>query len=154
METLEVRIVTLAPMRVASFHGFSATPEMDALAALQAWASTNDIPLNQGRRIFGFNNPNPSAGSPNYGYEVWLTLPVDFTGEGDGEIKTFAGGLYAVSRSVGVENIGATWKQLVQWREHSPYREAQHQWLEEQITPLNAPLDTFELDLYIPIRES
>ena len=45
-------------------------------------------------RLFGFNNPDPSAGSPNYGYEVWIVVDRDEMTPEDGvEIKAIPGGL-------------------------------------------------------------
>ena len=38
-------------------------------------------------RFFGFNNPNPSPGSPNYGYEQWLTVGPEVQAEGGIVIK-------------------------------------------------------------------
>ena len=56
------------------------------------------------------------------------------TGEGDVTIKTFDGGLYAVTRCT-LDGFGEAWGQLVMWREGSRYRPAHHQWLEESISP-------------------
>jgi hypothetical protein len=73
MTELDVRIVKLESMRVASFHGFGTEPEAIAFGKLTAYAQPkgylDDL---EAKSVFGFNNPNPSAGSPNYGYEVWL----------------------------------------------------------------------------------
>ena len=68
MTELDVRIVTLEPMRVASAHAYSASPEGEAWDKLIAWARPKgllDDP--QVHRIYGFNSPDPSPGSPNYG---------------------------------------------------------------------------------------
>ena len=75
MSELQVEIVRLAPMQVASFYGFGSEPEFQAAAKLLAWAEPRGL-LDGGveHRIFGFNNPSPSAASPNYGYEFWLEL--------------------------------------------------------------------------------
>ena len=46
------------------------------------------------------------------------------------------------------------WQSLVRWREASPYRASQHQWLEELVTPaLLGQWDEVEFDLYLPIAE-
>ena len=73
MTTETVQIVTLEPMRVASAWAFGPNPEEMAWQKLVAWAESHDL-LSTGHRVFGFNNPNPSVGSPNYGYEYWLTV--------------------------------------------------------------------------------
>lgn len=156
MNTQPVRIVRLPALRVASVHGFGLTPEDAALQKLTAWAKPQgflDAP--DQHRIFGFNNPNPTPGSPNYGYEFWITVGPAVAAEPGVAIKEFAGGLYAVTRCE-VQNdpgtlIPAAWKQLVRWREASKYKSARHQWLEEHIGDL--PAGGFVLDLYLPIAE-
>lgn len=152
MSELEVRIVKLEPIQVASFSGFGKNPEDIAWEKLLDWAKKPGIPESfEGHRFFGFNNPNPAPGSPNYGYEQWITIGPD-TQVGEGiEVKDFPGGLYAVTRCVGIEDIGKTWKALVAWSENSPYQHACHQWLEECISPVGAP--EMILDLYLPIAE-
>ena len=96
MSELEVRIVKLEPMRVASFHAYSASPEGDAMGKLLAWAKPKGLLDPPGaHRIFGFNNPDPHPGSPNYGYEFWLAVGPDVKPEGELNLKDFPGGLYA-----------------------------------------------------------
>jgi DNA gyrase inhibitor GyrI len=157
MNELDVRIVKLEPMRVASAHAFGPNPETEAMNKLQAWAHPEgllDDP--EKHRVFGFNNPDPSPGSPNYGYEFWIAVGPDAEAEGDIEIKEFSGGLYAVTRCEvqgdAYDIISATWQQLVAWREDSPYRCAAHQWLEEVLGP-PVSSDDFVLDLYLPVTE-
>jgi len=156
MSELEVRIVELEPMRVASVHAYSASPEHDAWNKLIAWAKPQgllDDP--ETHRIFGFDNPSPSPGSPNYGYEFWIAVGPDVEAEGEATIKEFSGGLYAVTRCQGVEEIGKTWKKLVAWLQDSKYKKAHHQWLEEHIGPAEPAPGPEELllDLYAPIAE-
>jgi len=163
MNESKVRIVKLEKIHVASVHGFGKEPENQAWSKLVAWAKPkgylNDL---KNHRIFGYNNPNPSPGSPNYGYEFWIVVGEDEKAEGEVEIKDFEGGLYAVSRCVVTGDPGneipASWQKLVLWRENSPYRGANHQWLEEHISPegeegIETPAGKFVLDLYLPIAE-
>lgn len=159
MMELDVRIEKLEPMRVASFHGFGTEPEAIAFGKLAAYAQPrgylNDLETNP---VFGFNNPNPSAGSPNYGYEVWLSIgPEVEPKEGDDfEIKEFEGGTYGVTRCEvkgDFEVIGETWKKLNAWREDSNYGPGNWQWFERSIKLGIDPPDEFILDLYIPISE-
>jgi DNA gyrase inhibitor GyrI len=156
MSELDVRIVKLEPIRVASFHAFSATPEHDAIRKLIAWAQPRGMLDGTAcQRIFGFNNPDPSPGSPNYGYEFWITVGSDVQPEGEVKIKEFSGGLYAVTRCEvkdPYKDIPETWQRLVAWCEDSKYRMAHHQWLEEHIGPADQPADLV-LDLYLPIAE-
>ena len=147
----KVRIITLAPMRVASAHGFGPEPEGIAWDKTLAFVEEKGVKDVEGTRYFGFNNPNPSPGSPNYGYEQWVTIAPDVETTADIEIKNFEGGLYAVLRCKGVENIGQTWQELMAWAENSSYQRSHHQWLEEVLTPPPTPEKEFVLDLYMPI---
>jgi DNA gyrase inhibitor GyrI len=158
-DNLAVRIVQLPPMRVASVHAYGPEPEHAAWAKLEAWAG----PAGRGyfadpaqHRIFGFNNPNPSPGSPNYGYEFWIMVGPDEQG-GDVTLADFPGGLYAVARvdliTEPYDQIPAGWMALNRWLEVSRYRMGRHQWLEEHIAVPDAPAGQFSLDLYMPIAE-
>jgi AraC family transcriptional regulator len=109
--------------------------------------------LTRPHRFFGYNNPDPSPGSPNYGYDQWITIDASMQVEDPIKVKEFPGGLYAVTRCAGVQNIHATWQELVVWREASKYRMGQHQWLEELITPPDGLWDKAQFDLYLPIAE-
>ncbi|MGD2252894.1 MAG: GyrI-like domain-containing protein [Anaerolineales bacterium] len=157
MSDLEVRIVELKPMRVASFLGFGESPETLAWEKLMDWARPRgllDDP--EKHRLFGFNNPNPSPGSPNYGYEAWIAVESDREAEADEKILDFNGGLYAVTRCLVPTGkyvvISATWKKLIAWQEDSQYQRGTHQWLEEML-PVSPPDTEFTLDLYLPIAE-
>ena len=158
MTDLDVRIVRLEPMRVASALGFGESPEELARAKLLAWYKASGLALDgKPHRFFGFNNPNPSAGSPKYGYEVWVTVDEGVQPEGEITLKDFAGGLYAVTRCEVKgdpgEIIPATWQRLVRWHENSRYGMGRHQWLEEHIGPQEGPSGEFVLDLYLPVKE-
>ena len=161
MSDLEVRIITLVPMRVASARGFGESPEPIAWNKLLTWAESKGLLENlDDVRFFGFNNPDPSPESPAYGYEQWITVTPDVTAEVGVEIKAFPGGLYGVSRCKGLENIGSTWKQLSAWLENSPYTLGHHQWLEECLTKPRSvrsfekmPPEDYLMELYCPISE-
>ena len=152
---LNVRIVELPPMRVASVLGFGAQPESLAWDKLMTWAEPRGLLKSQpAPRIFGFNNPSPTPGNPNYGYEFWITVSPEVTSDDSATVRDFPGGLYAVTRCQGVDTISSTWQQLVAWLETSPYKSARHQWLEEHITStpdLNP--EALVLDLYMPVKE-
>ena len=141
MSKLEVRIVSLEPMRVASANGFGEQPETQTWSKILAWASAQGFEDLSKHRFFGFNNPNPSPGSPNYGYEQWITVPPGSQGNEEIEIKEFSGGLYAVTRSEGLQHISENWMKLALWREESNYQEAHHQWFEDYVFDLYAPID-------------
>jgi len=155
MSELEVRIVRLEPMRVMSAYGFGPQPETIAHEKLGAFLKSQGMLEGYGKDFisYGFNNPNPSAGSPNYGYEIWVPVPQDVEPEDDIRVVEFEGGLYAVTRLTNLEKIGQMWGELVTWRENSPYKKAYHQWLEGLLNPKETDMMKFTFDLYLPISE-
>lgn len=160
MNKLEVRIIKLESMRMICLNGFGPSPETQAWSKLVAWAKAHGLwQAGQPRRFFGYNNPDPSPGSPNYGYDVWMTVDASVQADGEARLIEFPGGLYAVAHCQAdrpEEDIPQAWRQLVIWRENSPYKPAHHQWLEEHISPVEAVAadpQGFRLDLYLPIAE-
>src|SRR5512134_2118839 len=157
MSDLDIRIVNLPPMRVACVNGFGEGPEGIAFDKMKAWAEARNL-LGKPHRLFGYNNPDPSPGSPNYGYDVWITADESVQADGEARILDFPGGLYAVTR-IDVKKPGdeipAAWQKLVKWMEASKYRHGRHQWLEEHIGPLDemGGDQPFMLDLHLPITE-
>ena len=158
MSKLDVRIVRLEPSRVVAAYAFGSSPEMYAWESLLSWAKSKGL-LNAPTlpRFFGFNNPVPDLGSPNYGYEQWMTVAPDVTAgvtaNGEVQAKEFSGGWYAVTRCR-ISEIRETWKRLTEWNEEGPYRLAHHQWLEECLTPpvMGTERDLV-YDLYLPIAK-
>ena len=152
MDELQVRIVELKPMRMASVHAYSATPEHDAWDKLIAWAGSQALLEDRSSyRIFGFNNPSPSPGSPNYGYEFWITVGPEVEAKDVAKIVTFSGGRYAVTRCAGIPQLVGTWPRLVTWVEENGYQHGNHQWLEENLSPIGTPDMELLMDLYMPI---
>jgi DNA gyrase inhibitor GyrI len=158
MSENNVRIVTLPACRVAASYGFGSGPEGIAWEKLHDFVKSKGLDNDgQEHRYLGFNNPSPTPGSPNYGYEQWVTIGAETPAQGEAKIKEFGGGLYAVAHCR-LDVIGDVWQQLVAWRESSPYRHGNHQWLEEALTP---PItgsgeiipEEIELDLYLPIAQ-
>lgn len=156
-QELEVKIINLPPMRVASAHAFSSSPETDAWKKLSAWAEPKGLMADpHNAQVFGFNNPDPSPGSPNYGYEFWIAIAPEVQPEGDIQVKEFKGGKYAVTRCEvrsPWDDIPSTWKKLVAWFEASPYQHGNHQWLEKHLLPLEKPGEIFTLELYLPLSD-
>lgn len=168
MSKLDVRIVRLDPSRVVAAYAFGSSPEMYAWESLLSWAKSKGL-LNAPTlpRFFGFKNPVPDPGSPNYGYEQWMTVAPDVTADltanvtadvtanSEVQAKEFSGGLYAVTRCR-FNEIRETWKRLAEWNEEGPYRLAHHQWLEECLTPAVPVMGTerdLVYDLYLPIAK-
>jgi hypothetical protein len=105
MSDLDVRIVEMEPIRVASALGFGETPELLAWNKILAYAKAKGLDT-AAARFFGFNNPDPSPGSPNYGYEQWMTVGPGVEGEGEVTIKEIPARRYAVAHCEGLSTIG------------------------------------------------
>jgi DNA gyrase inhibitor GyrI len=156
MDYLDVRLIHLESMTVAYALGFGPQPELQAWEKILAFARSQGLLEKPQRpRFFGFNNPNPSPGSPNYGYEQWMTLPPGFQPADEIDVKEIPSGFYAVARFQGLEYIGQMWMRLVAWCEASPYRMREGQCLEELLSPVEAmdDLSKYVFDLYIPLIE-
>jgi effector-binding domain-containing protein len=154
MPLTDVRIVDVPPMRVASALGYGRNPEDQAAEKIARFAQAIGlIPGGPGYRAFGFNNPNPSPGSPNYGYECWLVVGSDVDAEPPIEIKRVSAGKYAVTRCVGLQHIGQRWRALSVWVEDSPYRFPPNggRCLEEFLNPAEQDRAKWIIDLYIEI---
>ncbi len=154
MRELDVKIVEMGPMRVASAHGFGESPEALAWEKILAFAGAKGLDTDE-IRFFGFNNPNPSPGSPNYGYEQWMTVGPEVEAEGDIVIKEIPARRYAVTGFTGLENIGRVWQELVLWFEDSPYKKPPHwcECLEELLGGPAGPTETWVFNLYLPIAD-
>jgi DNA gyrase inhibitor GyrI len=154
MAALDVRIIELPVLRVASTYGFGASPEMTALEHMRQFLLSaglwKDVETLQ---LYGFNNPDPEPDNPEYGYEQWVVVPEDVKGTDQIEIKSFSGGLYAVSRCEGTPNIYRVWHELQSWQKVSSFDAGAHQWLERWINPTQGWLSAGEMvmDLYLPI---
>jgi AraC family transcriptional regulator len=159
MEKQDIRIIKLPAMKVVSFYAFSTSPELEAWNKTVSWAKAHEYwQEHPSRRIFGFDNPSPSVGSPNYGYEFWLTVDPDVKSDNEHQVKEFSGGLYGVlhcdvTEGDPYEIIPSTWGKLVKWLESSHYKHGSHQWLEEHLTRFDSNDRGFILDLYIPITD-
>lgn len=153
MSEIDVKIVRLEPMRVISAYGFGSQPEPIAWEKILDFAKEKGL-ISRGElpQTFGFNNPNPSKGSSNYGYEIWLPVSAEVEPEGDLRVVMFGGGLYAATHFKDLNKIGGVWHQLAKWREGSKYKTAHHQWLEEQ-TLASDDIAELEFNLYLPIVE-
>ncbi len=133
--TENVQFIKLPCFRIASALGYGEQSETQAWGKILSWMRTQhllDNPANH--RFFGFNNPNPSPGSPNYGYEQWVTIPNNAQAEGDIKVIDFPGGFFA-TLDCELLNIGEKWGELVNWQAGSKYRMAPGYCLEECLTP-------------------
>ena len=148
---IEVKIVELEPMRVASFRVISETPEHDAAKLLTEWAQgkgyLNDL---EKHPVFGFNNPNPSEGKKEYGYEFWIKVDEDYSEEGL-TLKNVSGGRYAVTTCHHLSQMGELWRRLFNWIKENGYEYREAECLEKTHN-FSASDDELVLDLYEPIK--
>jgi DNA gyrase inhibitor GyrI/DNA-binding HxlR family transcriptional regulator len=163
VKEFEVRIVRLEPMRVASVRAVSTTPERDAWEKMRSWAEPEGLlqDINE-HAVFGFNNPDPSPGRNEYGYEFWIRVGPGAQPSEDVEIREFQGGLYAVTTCKLKEELESeffkkegyleSWKNIVDWVKSSKYEFGEHQCLEKAHEP-GASEEELILDLYCPIKE-
>ena len=153
----DIKLVTLEETRVISFHGYGPGPEGIAWKNLRDWITENCYEeMVETQRFFGFNNPNPSPGSENYGYEQWMTLPSAYEGKEGETIKTLPGGLYAVGgfRYSTPEAFGPAWEALNNWRVDSEFvYDESRQWLEELLTKASVLVEksSVDFDCYMPV---
>ena len=153
---LQVDIVDLPPMRVASVRAISETPERDAWEKMRAWAESKGLLSDPNANpVFGFNNPPPAEGSTEYGYEFWIRVDPETEVAGELEAKDFPGGLYAVTRCRlrgGPEgDVLQVWRRLLDWVQASDHEWRRTHELEKPVDPL-APEEELVLDLYLPIQ--
>lgn len=148
---IEVKIVELEPMRVASFRAIGETPEHDAAKLLTEWAQgkgyLNDL---EKHPIFGFDNPRPSKEKKEYGYEFWIKVEDDYSEEGL-TLKDISGGRYAVTTCYNLSQIGELWMKLFNWVKENGYEYRKAECLEKTHN-ISASDDELILDLYDPIR--
>ncbi|MCE7746100.1 MAG: ArsR family transcriptional regulator [Candidatus Heimdallarchaeota archaeon] len=154
-DELEVQFIRLLPMRVVSFQAVSETPENDAWKKLREWAEPkeyfDDLDKNP---IYGFNNPDPSPGKKEYGYEFWLVVDQDFTSD-EVTVKDVPESFNVVTRC-NVEDpardIGEAWKKILQWIKKHKIKMAGRCGIEKVIVPSHSG-EGFILDIYIPVEE-
>ena len=133
--------------------GGGIAPEHEAHSKAIEWLKAHDLYREGAYRSFGFNNPNPSSGSPNYGYEVWI-LPTDGLPKDHGAKELdFKGGLYGVGLCPSLDVIGEVWQKLAAWRDSSEYQPAPHQWLEEELNHFDPNRPGYQFNLYLPIKK-
>lgn len=147
----DIRIIELKPLKVAYYRAQSATPENEAWNVMNQWVENLGLEELATTRFFGFNNPNPTPGQPEYGYEVWVTIPDNVKVPEPVKTKDFKGGLYGVT-CCQLYNIGEKWKRLVEWVKESEYDFGDSQCLEETISPDKNVNENTQFDLYCSIK--
>ena len=154
-KTLEVRTVNLPTMTVASALGFGKEPETQAGQMIGEFAAAHGIESgSKDHPLFGFNNPNPSPGSDNYGYELWVRVEPGTEAADPIVIKEIPAASYAVTRFTGLSNIGRVWKEFAAWYEdrHATVPACQVQcWLESIQNNSEPDPEKWIFDLYLVI---
>jgi effector-binding domain-containing protein len=156
MTDLTVEMRDLDEMVVVSGTGFGVEPEPLAWDLIFEFAARQGFDVESGdHRFFGFNNPNPSPGIPEYGYEQWMTIPANLEVDLDGPVtrKTIPAGTFAVTRFKGLQQITETWREFLQWFEESGLSRGDNweQCYEEMLNPGEASPDEWEFELYLPV---
>ncbi len=149
-----VRIERLPRMWVASVRAFGQAPEAEAWRLLREWAGPKGLLDDADRHpVYGFNNPSPSAGKAEYGYELWIRTDPEHE-QNQVTFKEFEGGLFAVTscRLQGGPGVPTAWRMLWDWAQASPYRWRRAQELEKVVNPGATEADLV-LELYLPVHE-
>jgi DNA gyrase inhibitor GyrI len=155
MEKMDVKIVKLAPMKVASFQASGSSPEFEALERLYEWAKSKGLLKNMSENpIFGFDCQLIVEKRKSPGYEVWIKIPPDIPPEPSIKIKEFGGGLFLTTtcRTEGnhTKAVRASWIKLSKWARENGYDMGNQQLLERFYSfPLS---NDFTIDLYQPIK--
>ncbi|MEJ2614701.1 MAG: GyrI-like domain-containing protein [Ignavibacteriaceae bacterium] len=148
---MEVNIKKIEPGRFISFYGFGKQPEEEATNKLLKWCKERNISIDDNKNvIYGFNNPNPTKDSPEYGYEFWLEVGMDEKPEGDARLIEYHGGNYAVTECTGVENMFQTWQALYKWCKDNKYKIGHHQALERIIDNFS-DINKIKFELCCPV---
>ena len=153
-EHLRVHFERLTPMRVVSFHAYSKSPERDASLKMNEWARANGILINKETHpTFGFDNPSPTRGKEEYGYEFWLKIDDDFETDDDIKIIDIPERLYAVTTSWRLADVGRDWKNLDRWLKEHDYEIIKNIPCLERAHLINVSEDELVLDLLVPLKE-
>ncbi|MGB5911935.1 MAG: GyrI-like domain-containing protein [Promethearchaeia archaeon] len=117
----KVKLERVKSMRAAYFHALSESPELDAWKKAESWAKEKELlKKDSDARIFG-RNSYPTKNPEPHGYGYFITFTPNISIDEDISIRIIPGGLYAVSRCEGVEEIGETWANLWKWVDESEY---------------------------------
>jgi DNA gyrase inhibitor GyrI len=159
LREMDIRIEKLAAMPTLYVHSAADEPEQDAMNRILAYAKTNGLTEKAGVRLFG-RNTYPDK-QESHGYELYLTVDEKTQLYTDIETGIIPGGVYAVLRFKGLDNIGFAWKKLWEWieksgREHLGWQKGVHGWVggfEEQVNWQQAkPPTEWVFDLWVPLK--
>jgi len=114
----DVRIIHVPPFTAAASHYLGENPEENAGEQLCRFLRDSRLyEVKPDARVFGFNHPSPSPERPDYGYELWATIPDAIQVSPPLKKVRFSGGLYAAHMIV-LGNFHE-WKWLSEWVDES-----------------------------------
>lgn len=105
-EKINIRLERMKTIRATYFHAFSENPEEDAWKKAKIWAKEKGLIEKESKtRIFG-RNTYPTENPEPHVYGIFITITPDTKVEKEVSIRFIPGGLYAVARCEGLEQIG------------------------------------------------
>lgn len=120
-EKINVRLERIKTMRAAFFYEFTKAPEEDCWKKAKVWAEKKGLlEKNMTTRIFG-RNIYPTENPEPHGYVFYITITPDIKIESNILVRLIPGGLYAVARCEGLEQMGLAWPMLWEWVKNSKY---------------------------------
>ena len=122
---LNVRIVQIPPITVASYHFIGENPEETVGNVISKFAKdVNLYEIKPDAKLYGFNHPDPCETGEPHGYEDWVTIPEDMEVPAPLVKKQFAGGLYA-AHTIKFPNFHE-WNSLADWVKNSDKYDANY----------------------------
>lgn len=116
-----IQLKSIKSERAVYFHALSETPEEDAWNKTEEWAKKKGLFEKTSKiRILGCNT-YPTENPEPHGYGYFIIIPPNLEIEKSTTIRIIPGGLYAVLRCEGIENITEKWATLWKWVNDSKY---------------------------------
>jgi len=91
MAELDVRIITLDPFIAVSFHGYGASPEIEAWTKTNAWLAESRLLEVKRTDVSGSIIPAHRADA-TIRYDVWVTVDDEFQPTGEVKMAACSGG--------------------------------------------------------------
>jgi len=121
-DKIKVSLKELDTMRATFFYSLSNTPEEDAWNKAESWAKVRGfLQIDSSIRIFG-RNIYPTENPEPHGYGIYITIPPNTKVEIEVPVRLIPGGLYAVVKCNGVEEMSIIWPGLWKWVENSEHQ--------------------------------
>ncbi len=120
-DKINIKLEKSNTMRAAFFYEFSKAPEEDSWKKAYVWAEKKGLLKKyKETRIFG-KNIYPTENPEPHGYGFYVTITPDIKFESNIIVRLIPGGLYAVVRCEGFEQMGLAWPMLWDWVKNSEY---------------------------------